>query len=147
MSVRYPMGEVTVTRTTGGGERRNPSWLLILLGWVFASTSLEWVSRRRAPDPGRARGSIDLQRSGARDLRRLPGIGPARAAAIVELRWERGAEGFELQEVRGIGPRTEARVMDALAAEGAPDRVDGRVDGRADGRADGRVDGRVEGRQ
>ncbi|MBX5465580.1 MAG: helix-hairpin-helix domain-containing protein, partial [Clostridia bacterium] len=49
---------------------------------------------------------LDLNRASAEELDRLPGIGPARAAAIVALRQARG--GFrsvdELLEVRGIGP-------------------------------------------
>jgi DNA uptake protein ComE-like DNA-binding protein len=95
-------------------EGKSPTWLLLTLGWVFATTSLRWAS----PSPhleGQTNPIVDLESSSARDFRRLPGIGPSRAAGIVDLRWRRGRQGFSLEEVRGIGPRTQAR---ALAANG-----------------------------
>jgi len=52
----------------------------------------------------------------ARELRRLPGIGPRRAQAIVRHRWEHGRD-FDLEEIRGIGPRTAAAVRAARARE------------------------------
>ena len=47
---------------------------------------------------------IDLNRAGPELLAELPGIGPAKAQAIVDLRERRGAFGSvdELEEVRGI---------------------------------------------
>ena len=72
----------------------------------------------REPDPGVGRSApvaVDLLRSPPRDLRRLPGIGPLRAAAIAEWRWRTGGAPFALREVHGIGPRTEARALGALA--------------------------------
>jgi competence ComEA-like helix-hairpin-helix protein len=50
-------------------------------------------------------GTIDLNRASAALLERLPGIGPARAAAIVRER-ERGefASVADLERVSGIGP-------------------------------------------
>ncbi len=51
---------------------------------------------------------MDLNRASAKELERLPGIGPGRAADIVAYRQEQG--GFQsvdqLEEVRGIGPAT-----------------------------------------
>lgn len=51
---------------------------------------------------------MDLNRAPAKELERLPGIGPGRAADIVAYRQEHG--GFQsvdqLEEVRGIGPAT-----------------------------------------
>ncbi len=53
-------------------------------------------------------GLIDINRAGYRTLLRVPGIGPARARAIIRLRREKG--GFkdlaELAAIRGIGPTT-----------------------------------------
>jgi competence ComEA-like helix-hairpin-helix protein len=64
---------------------------------------------------------VDINTAGPDDLVRLPGIGPARAAAIVSLRSERG--GFrsveELLDVRGIGPVT-LEGLRPLATAGAP---------------------------
>ena len=60
---------------------------------------------------------IDLDRATARDLERLPGIGPALAARIIADRAERGAflSPDALLRVRGIGPRTLARIRPYLA--------------------------------
>jgi competence protein ComEA len=59
---------------------------------------------------------LDLNVATAADLAALPGLGPVRAARIVELRDER--RGFravdELLDVRGIGPATLARVREHL---------------------------------
>ena len=55
---------------------------------------------------------IDLNRASAAELEALPGIGPAKARAIVKLRTARGRFGSveELVDVRGIGPKTLARL-------------------------------------
>ena len=52
---------------------------------------------------------LDLNRSSARALEALPGIGPGRAAAIVAYRKQHPFERVEdLERVPGIGPRTVA---------------------------------------
>jgi competence ComEA-like helix-hairpin-helix protein len=101
---------------------------------------------------------IDLNHASAELLEELPGIGPAKARAILALREERGgfARVEELEDVRGIGPRTieslrplvsirewrentpdttssvprEGRVVDLAARESAPGQRD-RHPGRA----------------
>jgi len=76
----------------------------------------EWMSARIRCDGkgGRLRGParllfgerLDLNRAGPETLQVLPGIGPARARAIVEGRSLRPYERVEqLQRVRGIGPK------------------------------------------
>ena len=73
-------------------------------------------SVERAPMPPRiayALGRpIDLSRASEEDLVLLPGIGPARARAIVRHRENNGGiESLaELEEVRGIGPKTLSRL-------------------------------------
>jgi predicted flap endonuclease-1-like 5' DNA nuclease len=94
--------------------RRDPAWLLFLAGWLFATLSLGAWTRAGRPERRLPPQSVDLQRSSARELRRLPGIGAVRANRVVDLRWERGGAEFELTEVEGIGPLTEARVLEAL---------------------------------
>jgi competence protein ComEA len=65
---------------------------------------------------------IDLNSAGAELLEELPGIGPAKARAILALREELGAFDSvgDLQRVRGIGPRTVERLRD-LVIVGPPD--------------------------
>jgi hypothetical protein len=70
---------------------------------------------------------LDPNRASAASLQVLPGIGPARASAIVEARRLRPfASVADLRRVRGIGPVTLARIAPWLAVEpeeGAPARL------------------------
>lgn len=60
---------------------------------------------------------IDVNRAGADELERLPGIGPALAARIVEARTARPFTSLEdLARVRGIGPATVARLRGLAVA-------------------------------
>lgn len=76
-------------------------------------------ARGGAEGPGLLR--PDLNRSPARHLVLLPGIGPVRARAIVEERARRGpfAGVRDVQRVRGIGPRI-ARDLEGAATAGGP---------------------------
>jgi comEA protein len=71
---------------------------------------------------------IDLNRAGTELLEELPGIGQAKAQAILALREERG--GFrsveELADVRGIGPKTVEKLRD-LVTVGPPGVAPGDV--------------------
>ena len=64
---------------------------------------------------------LDLNRATAEQLVRLPGIGEAKAAAILAIREERG--GFrsldELENVRGIGPKLAAKLRPLLTVANA----------------------------
>ncbi len=64
--------------------------------------------------------AIDPNVADALTLETLPGVGPVRAAAIVQERCRRpfGAVG-DLDRVPGIGARTLARIAPALAVEGS----------------------------
>jgi len=77
---------------------------------------------------------IDLNRASESELLALPGIGPARAAAIVTLREARGRlrSARDLLDVKGIGPRTLERI-EPLVTVGAPaDSPGGRGEGGRD---------------
>ena len=64
---------------------------------------------------------IDINRAGAAELEKLPGIGPVRARAIVEYRIRNGsfAKPADIMNVTGIGPKTYARIAPFLAVDGA----------------------------
>jgi competence protein ComEA len=66
---------------------------------------------------GQAQGTVDLNRAGAEELESLPGIGPARAQAIVEHREAHGpfAEPGDLRAVSGIGEATFQRLADLVS--------------------------------
>ena len=65
-------------------------------------------------------GVVNVNTASAEELSVLPGVGPARARAIVELRQQRG--GFkrieDLLEVKGIGEAGLAKLKPFVAIEG-----------------------------
>jgi len=65
-------------------------------------------------------GVVNVNTATAEELSLLPGVGPARARAIIELRQKRG--GFkhieDLLEVKGIGEASLAKLKPYLALEG-----------------------------
>lgn len=62
---------------------------------------------------------IDINTATEAQLERLPGIGPALAAKIVEDRQARGPFGRpeELARVKGIGPKTYETLQDAITVK------------------------------
>lgn len=72
---------------------------LLALGVLFASAAVQ-------ADAGSPTALVDLNRATAEELAILPGIGAAKAAAIVEYRKSSGAFASigDLEAVRGIGP-------------------------------------------
>jgi competence ComEA-like helix-hairpin-helix protein len=75
---------------------------------------------------------LDLNRATAEQLVRLPGIGEAKAAAILAIRAERG--GFrsldELENVRGIGPKLAAKLRPLLKVANASRKRDAGQNGK-----------------
>jgi competence ComEA-like helix-hairpin-helix protein len=77
-------------------------------------------------------GGLNPNTATAASLERLPGIGPARAAAIIDYRRKHRAGGMQpafrhledLQNVKGIGPKTAGALAELLVfqTEGKEDR-------------------------
>ena len=74
-----------------------------------------------APAPSTASGVINLNTASLEELTRLPGVGPSRAKAIVELRSK--MNGFksteDIMRVRGIGRKTFRKLEPMLRLQGA----------------------------
>lgn len=98
-----------------------PVWFLA--GLIFLPVALgpragpngDKAGRGSTPSPRAAR--VDPDAFAARELRALPGIGPARALAIVEARWG-GLRGGPTAwtSLSGIGDATAAAVQQALSS-------------------------------
>lgn len=70
---------------------------------------------------------VILNRAGEQELDALPGIGPAKARAILELREHKGGRFSSLEDlldVKGIGPATLERMRPRLRLDGAPTQND-----------------------
>ena len=90
---------------------------------AVATQAPAWVSRFEPvrptePEPAPPPAVLDPRSAPPRELRRLPGIGEARAIAIARLRWERGGAPLYLGEVPGVGPGTVAAVRAWLEERG-----------------------------
>jgi competence protein ComEA len=74
------------------------------------------ANRTQAENPASDDSLIPLNKADAEQLQRLPGIGPAKARAIIEYRREHGAfESLEeLLNVKGIGEKTLANILPYL---------------------------------
>ncbi len=70
-------------------------------------------------------GPLDLNRAGPHDLTRLPGIGPALAARIVELRQAEGrlTSLDDLRRIRGLGGARLERLRPYVSVGQAPGRA------------------------
>jgi competence protein ComEA len=92
-----------------------------LLGAVDSGVAAEDRAREPLADGER----IDPNFAGVTDLRRLPGIGPARAAAIVRDRRERGPFRTleDLERIPGLGRSTVSRLAPMLTLSTRPAEV------------------------
>ena len=104
-SVRNPV-------TTQGATVQDSSGLAVLLD--ESRVSRDEARRRSLPLTDDER--IDPNTAGEEDLDRLPGVGPAVAGRIVEMRRDRGPYSGpqDLLSVRGVGPATLARITPHL---------------------------------
>lgn len=89
-------------------------------GASVASSGAVRERRRPSPAPARGVGSVDVNRASALELERLPRIGPAIAARIVQQRARRPFSSVEdLARVSGIGPATIEAVRPWVRAGGS----------------------------
>lgn len=97
-------------------------------------TVAEGVAREaRARTPLASEERIDINRASIEDLRRLPGVGPSLAQAIVVERGRRPFESIEsIERVAGIGPATRARLAPVIHV-GLPATSHGLAASRTDG--------------
>lgn len=100
-----------------GEERTNhdvPAWCLVGLALGIAVSSRATTPGYASP-PTKAR-TLDPDALSAQELRALPGIGPARALAIVRARWDGLRGGPDAwRDVPGIGEATTDAAAEALS--------------------------------
>ena len=90
----------------------------LLCGLVLAGTGRGAVAAGAAPAAAGAR--VDINSAGADELAKLPGIGPAKARAIIEYRSEAPFQKPEdLRKVKGIGDKLYDRLKDQITVEPA----------------------------
>jgi len=85
----------------------------LLCGLVLAGTGRGAVAAGAAPAAAGAR--VDINSAGADELAKLPGVGPAKARAIIEYRSEAPFQKPEdLRKVKGIGDKLYDRLKDQI---------------------------------
>jgi len=116
-------------RVLGGPGPDDYSWSPAAAGPVMAGSPATvsgavadaLAREERALTPLAAGEQVDPNRAPAEELRRLPGVGPARAQAIIEGRRAVAYRSLEdLLRVPGIGPATLGRLAPHLALEAHP---------------------------
>jgi len=110
----------TEERIQPDSRSSEPAWPFLVAGYLFGAAVIGVPSRIerpatcdvRVPDTARY-----IDRWSPRELRRLPGIGQARALAIARTRFDEDLHGGvdALERVPGIGPETARRVRAWLA--------------------------------
>ena len=90
-------------------------------GWLRAFVLALPLALAAAPFAASAlSGVVNVNTASAEELSLLPGVGPSRARAIIELRQQRGAlkRVEDLLEVKGIGESSLSKLKPYLAVEG-----------------------------
>lgn len=93
-------------------QRLLAAWAVLTLGLAVRAFGRGLLGEDRGADPTLRALTLDLNRASVAELSTLPGVGPARAEAIVLDRIRRGAFGGveELARVDGLGPWVVAQV-------------------------------------
>ena len=119
----------TEERIQPDSRSSEPAWPFLVAGYLFGAAVIGVPSRIerpatcdvRVPDTARDTAAPDtaryIDRWSPRELRRLPGIGQARALAIARTRFDEDLHGGVDAHARvpGIGPETARRVRAWLA--------------------------------
>jgi competence protein ComEA len=92
----------------------------ILLGASVGSAQLDRAANTAPTAEATAIGVLNLNTATEEELARLPGIGPAKAQAILRMREQRGPfkKVEDLMQVRGIGRKTFRKLQPMLTLQG-----------------------------
>ena len=114
----WPPSARTWSSRRGGGERGSAGSIRALARGAQLARPRAGASSGRPACPGRAPRAVNLNSASVSELDGLPGIGPARAAAILQEREARGpfTSVEELSRVPGLGPSAIARLRDRVVA-------------------------------
>lgn len=96
-----------------------PSWLLVLCGWLLATSLTGLVPVELGPAPEACTLLVSERGPGLpgpRELRRIPGIGLRRALELSRALWLDPSLARDPQRLPGIGPATAAPLSDHLRA-------------------------------
>ena len=87
-------------------------WIILSLLFVFSQMST-------GEEEGKDEQKLNINEASAEELVELPGIGPAKAKAIIDFRDAHGPfeKASDLLHVRGIGEKTLANIADLITAE------------------------------
>jgi len=95
------------------------TWKKVVAAGLLCGLTLAPVARVLAAD--QAAGRVNLNTASATELARLPGIGAAKAQAIVEFRAkEPFAKPEDLRKVKGIGDKLYQSLKDQITVGDAP---------------------------
>jgi comEA protein len=98
------------------------TWKKVVAAGLLCGLTLAPVSRSAAAHQAAAR--VNLNTASATELARLPGIGPAKAEAIVEFRAkEPFGKTEDLRKVKGIGDKLFQSLKDQITVGDAPSRA------------------------